>query len=323
MEQKIIKPIKKKWYKRKLVYIGIPLILIILVIVFIQIQKANKPVEYDTVKVKMGDLVQTVDATGNVESADELDLRFEASGRVGKIYKQINAEVKKGDIIVDLQLGELNARIAQANAAVSRAQANLNRELAGNTPEYIFNLEAKLDQAEANLNQIKAQTNDSISDAESALRSAENDLELANGGENSQIVENAYDDMTALLQSVQNVLASALEESDSILGITDTSANDAFEDVLSILNSSKLDKANSKYVSARSAKRDVDEYVSAITSISTHEEINLSADKAEDAAIKSQEKLDRSARPSRSYRRRRSHRTRRLGSRSRSRSRSR
>jgi len=57
----------------------------------------------------------------------------------------------------------------------------------------------------------------------------ENNLKLAQGGESSQIVDDAYENMTAFLQSTQNNLTSALTKADNILGIDNTYVNDKFE----------------------------------------------------------------------------------------------
>ena len=133
MEQEIKTIKKKKWYRRKLFYILIVVSLLIMSVVYGQYKKANKPTTYETVKVERGALTQTVDASGNIESADELDLRFDVGGRIGKIYKQTNDKVKVGDITVEIELGELNGRVAQASASVNKAKANLDKVLAGET----------------------------------------------------------------------------------------------------------------------------------------------------------------------------------------------
>ncbi|MBU0596835.1 hypothetical protein KKA94_01600, partial [Patescibacteria group bacterium] len=218
MNEEITTIKKKKWYKRKLFYVLAVVGLLIASIVYGQIKKANQPPSYETIKVEKGIISQTVDATGNVESANELDLRFESSGRIGHIYKQTGDKVKSGNLLVDLELGSLNASVAQASAGVRKAQADLDKQLAGNTGEYIASMQAKLDKANADLDQIKASSASAVSNAEATLQDAENNLELAEGGENSQIVQDAYDDMVALLSSVQNTLSEALVEADNILG---------------------------------------------------------------------------------------------------------
>lgn len=285
MNEEITTIKKKKWYKRKLFYVLAVIGLLIAFIVYGQIKKANQPPSYETIKVEKGTISQTVDATGNVESANELDLRFESSGRIGHIYKQTGDKVKSGNLLVDLELGSLNASVAQASAGVRKAQADLDKQLAGNTGEYIASMQAKLDKANADLDQIKASSASAVSNAEATLQDAENNLELAEGGENSQIVQDAYDDMVALLSSVQNTLSEALVEADNILGIDNTYVNDSFQNDLSNMEPSKKATAESDYRSARIAKNNADVSINAVSLGSSHDLIDKAADDAEDALV--------------------------------------
>ncbi len=280
-EQPVVTSQKKKWYRTKWFYgaVGAVVVLFILGQVF----GGDKGPTYEFTAVQKGDLSQTVDATGNVESADEIDLRFEMIGRVAKIYKQANDEVKTGDIIAELDLQELNGRVAQYSASVARAQANLNKVLAGETDAYLSNIKAKLDQAQANLDQMKATSADTVANAQAALDTAENNLKLSEGGDDSQIVQDAYQDMVALLQSIQNTLSNALTEADNILGIDNTLANDEFEDVLSALSSTAFTNANSSYRRAKSVKSGADIAINNINTASSHEDIDWAADTAEEA----------------------------------------
>lgn len=291
MNQEIVMSEKKKWYRRKIFYIIMAIVLLIAVVVYGQVKKTSQGPQYETTTVGRGTLVQTVDATGNVESANELELRFEQGGLVGRVYKQVNDEVKAGDILVELNLSELNARVAQASANVRKAQADLDKALAGNTDEYINNMEAKLRKAEADLEQVKINYEGSISDAESALETAENNLELSEGSEQSQIVQDAYNDMVALLYTVQDTLAEGLVEADNILGIDNTLANDDFESVLSIQDDSKLNNAKTKYLLAKAAKVDTDDLINVLVIDSNHDQIDWAADTAEEALFAMKELL--------------------------------
>ncbi|MBT3948816.1 efflux RND transporter periplasmic adaptor subunit, partial [Candidatus Parcubacteria bacterium] len=288
-EIKIVK--KKRFYKKKLFYILLVVGLILVSVVYGKIKKANQPPTYETVQVERGVLSQTVDAAGNIESANELDLKFDTGGRLGKIYKQTNEEVKVGDVIAELELGELNGRVAQASASANRAKANLDKVLAGQTDSYILNFKAKLDQAEANLNQIKATSADTVANAEAALNTAKSNLELSEGGEDSQIVQNAYDDTLTLLLSIQTTLAGALNEADNILGVDNTFANDEYESVLSTLDPSKFNVAKSSYNQTKNAKQSFDLVANSIGLYSLREEINSAADKAQTALIAAKDLL--------------------------------
>lgn len=221
MSTQISTPDTKKWYTKKWIYIVIGIILVFGGVVFARSKnKTNEPL-YETAHVERGALSQTVDASGNVESADELDLRFESSGRISKIYTQVNREVKKGTVLADLNLSELNAHISQSSASLAQAQANLL--------------------------QIKAAGNDAIANAEASLKKAELNLKLSEGGTDSQIIRDTYTDAVALIFSAQATISGALTEADNILGIDNSFANDAFEDALSVQNLPALEIAKNNY----------------------------------------------------------------------------
>ncbi len=244
---------KKKWYKRKWPYIVLVIVLLAGGIAYSQYKKSIQPPQYETVKVLRGTLIQTVEATGNVEASNELDLRFGTAGRIARFYKQVNDQVKKGDLVAELDLTGLQAQVAQAKAAVDQAEANLNKLLAGNTASYLDGLQASLDQAKANLQQVEGTTP---------------------GVENSQAVQNAYTDAAALLLSVQNSLSGALTQADNILGMDNTLANISFKDYLSALDGSKLNIAKGKYLDAKLAKQNFDDLMISLSKTSDHSSID-------------------------------------------------
>lgn len=228
------------FFKTKKLYILLVVVVVGGLIVYGQVKKANKPTEYETVKVQRGDLQQTVEATGKVESQSDLSLRFEVPGAVASINTAVGATVKAGDVLASLRLSELNAAVAQA-------QANLNQRVAGATQAERDYYKAVVDQASADLEKTKSDTNNQIAAAEAAVRTAENNLKLVENGNNSQIVASAYEDAVAVLQTSLVKLDDGLVQADAILGIDNTSINDEFQSQLSVSNPNKLNEANSQY----------------------------------------------------------------------------
>src|SRR3989339_493061 len=143
-------------FKLKKFYIILAVVLVGGSVVYGKIKKAKKPVEYETVKAERGELTQTVEATGKVESQSDLSLRFEVPGVVERVNVIAGAKVRAGQVLASLKLSELNAAVAQA-------QANLDQKIAGGTQSEKDYYKAVLDQAAADL-------------------------------ENSQIVSSAYED---------------------------------------------------------------------------------------------------------------------------------
>lgn len=279
-----------RWFKKKWPYIAAVVLLLIAVVVWSKMRGDSAP-RYETAKVVRGNLVQTVDATGKVESADEIGLRFESSGKISNIYKQVGGQVKKGEMIATLNLQFLNAEVGQASANVKKAQADLDKILVGDTQESLDSLSAKVDQAKANEDQIKASYANSITDAEAALDTAKNNMKLAEGGENSLIVNDAYGDMLSVLNTTQNTLADALTKADNVLGVDNTLANDDFESELNALDTGKISIAKNKYHAAKAVKSDADIAINPLSSASEHVTIDWATDTAEEALVTMRELL--------------------------------
>ncbi len=220
-------------------------------------RKSKLPPVYDTIKVERGTLIQSVDATGQVESAQDLSLKFEVPGVLSIVKVKDGDKVKAGQLLGNLRLTELNSAVAQA-------QANLNKQLAGSTPEYIDQLKANLDKAKNDLMQAKG-SGDSV--------------------ENSKLVQNAYDNLAVSLQSLQIVLSTSLTSADNILGVDNGLANDSFESYLSILNTTNLNIAKSQYLVAKEVKTNFDLVANLITKSSSHLDIDKASEKGEEAVV--------------------------------------
>lgn len=258
-------PLQKKWYKKKWIYIIFILVFVIGGTVFTQSRNTQQQPLYDTVRVERGELTQTVDATGNIRSADELDLRFESAGKIAKVYVTTNQEVRAGTVLADLDLSELNARIGQASASVGQSQAVLE--------------------------QIKVSGNDAIANAGAALQKAELNLKLSEGGSDSQIIRDAYADAVGLLIQTQTSIAQALTQADNILGIDNSFANDLFEDELAVHNIGLLSTAESQYGVASADMRTFDQRVNTLSLQSSHSDIDSALSVAERALTSSRSLL--------------------------------
>jgi len=265
--------------KQKKFYIPVALVVVLLSAYFYgNYRKQNAPVTYDTVKAERGNLIQTVDATGKIESLNDLSLRFELGGTLDVVKVKEGDVVRAGDLLASLRLAEYNAAVAQASA-------NLNQKLAGATLEERDYYKAAMDMAAAGLEQSKVDTANAVSSAEANLQTARNNLKLAEGGENSQIVFNAYETAIATLQSSFSVLANGLTESDNILGIDNAFANDSFESALSVLDSSKKVAAADNYFDAREANSAAQTASQHLTPMSSHTDIDSAILKMENAFL--------------------------------------
>lgn len=78
-------------------------------------------------KVEKGDIARSVVATGKVQPITKVEVKSKASGIVTKLYTDINAHVKQGQLLAQLDqveiLAQVNAQKAQLAAAESNARA--------------------------------------------------------------------------------------------------------------------------------------------------------------------------------------------------------
>ncbi len=257
-----------KIFKNKKFLIGVGLIILLVgYYSYGRYKKAHQPVAYDTVSVKRGDLVQTVDATGKLESVDDVDLRFEIPGTVGQVNVVEGGTVKAQAILATLRLGELNAAVAQAAAL-------LNQKLAGASTEDVSYYKAAMDAAQASYLQSKIDAVALLSGAQSAVETAKNNLKLAEGGDQSQIVINAYQNAVVALHESVSKLDDSLTQADNILAVDNVLANDAFKDYLSRNDISKLNIAKALYADAKIQKNNFRNVAVVLTTNSPHADVD-------------------------------------------------
>lgn len=82
-------------------------------------------VSYETEQVTRGEVCTSVTATGTIEPVTKVEVGTQVSGIISHIYVDYNDEVKKGQIIAELDKSTLNARLASAQAQLASAESDL------------------------------------------------------------------------------------------------------------------------------------------------------------------------------------------------------
>ena len=79
-----------------------------------------------TDKVTQGDVTTEVTATGSVQPVDEVEVGTQVSGLVSKIYVDYNSQVKKGQLLAELDKTNLQEMVVNATANYNSAINELN-----------------------------------------------------------------------------------------------------------------------------------------------------------------------------------------------------
>ena len=88
---------------------------------------ADAPVTFETAPVQRGPLAATVTATGALSARVTVLVGAQVSGRIQSLSADYNSQVKKGDVIAQLDPALFEAARDQAKASLTSAQANLEK----------------------------------------------------------------------------------------------------------------------------------------------------------------------------------------------------
>ncbi len=117
--------------KNKKLWMGIgAVVLVALVIWLMSGGKKEEKVEFETAKVVKQDIQTSITATGTIEPVTSVTVGTQVSGIVSKLYVDYNSEVKRGQIIAELDKTNLISELNRAKADLSSAQSTLNYETA-------------------------------------------------------------------------------------------------------------------------------------------------------------------------------------------------
>ena len=143
----------------------------------------------------------TVTATGEIQPVYKVDVGTQVSGKVEKLYVDFNSEVKKGDLLAELDRSTLSEQVQQSEAQVSNAQSNLT--LAQRTYDRTKSLFDN-----------KAATQEALDAAEDELIRAKNQLVTAKSNYQKAKVDLGYAMIYSPISGV--VLNKAVEEGQTV-----------------------------------------------------------------------------------------------------------
>jgi len=209
--------------KKKTIIIAI-IILAVIGVIFAFSGSKNKT-EYTTVKAEKMTLKQTVEATGQVESASAIKLNFKSAGRLEKIFVKEGDIIKAGAKLAQLESRALGSQVADARARLAQAQADYDKLMAG-------------------ASEIDIQISEnSVAQKEQSLITAINTLAFTEAKQTTELTNLK----TAALDTLKSEVVTAkgaLEE------INNTLADPDAEDTLAIKNRTILKTAENNYTTA-------------------------------------------------------------------------
>ena len=152
----------KKILKNKWLWVIIIIAIIGGAFAYYRISGSKPAIQYTTEDVTRGNLIQTVTATGEVDSAHDINLSFRQSGRLAEINVEEGNLVKAGQVLAKINSSAIQAQIDQAKANVRAAQANLEQIKAGASAEDINVSQAQVQKAQSDLTNLQSQRDEQV-----------------------------------------------------------------------------------------------------------------------------------------------------------------
>ncbi|MBI3743345.1 MAG: efflux RND transporter periplasmic adaptor subunit [Chloroflexi bacterium] len=162
---------------------------------------ALKAVPVNVSPATIGTISLTTTFPATVDFAQQVNLSPLTAGRIEKVYVDLGAQVKQGQLIAELSHGTLDTQLVQAQATLRQAQSRLNTLKAPSSP---------LSVAQAQADQLLRPTASDLQVANSAVATAQATLDTANIKLDQLLHPSASD-----LQAASSAVATAQANLDS------------------------------------------------------------------------------------------------------------
>lgn len=132
--------------------------------------KKEEKIEFITTNAKIGNITQSVEATGKIYPKDSVDLGAQVSGQIKKLYVEIGDVVKKGDMIAEIDDIKQKNKIDDLKASLNIYKAKLNSaNIAREVSENKYKRELNLYKSNATSKESLEKAKDELSLAKASL----------------------------------------------------------------------------------------------------------------------------------------------------------
>lgn len=117
--------------KKKFIFIGAALVILASgFIAFRAYNSSEQTFSIETARIGKGTIASTVTATGKLEAIKTVSVGTQVSGVINKIFVDFNSQVKKGDLLAQIDETPLLAQLEQSKSTVDQAEAQVKYQKA-------------------------------------------------------------------------------------------------------------------------------------------------------------------------------------------------
>lgn len=117
--------------KKKFIYIGSAVIIFAVgFFVLRSLKSSDQTFAFETARLGKGTISNTVTATGKLEAITTVEVGTQVSGVINKIFVDFNSQVKKGELLAQIDETPLLAQLQQSKSSVDQAEAQVKYQKA-------------------------------------------------------------------------------------------------------------------------------------------------------------------------------------------------
>jgi len=116
--------------KKKTLYIGAAVVIVAGGLIYGLSSGKAESIKLETAKISRGNVSNIITATGALEAVETVEVGTQVSGVIQKIYVDYNSQVKRGQLLAQLDETPLRAQLDQSKASVDQAEAQVKYQKA-------------------------------------------------------------------------------------------------------------------------------------------------------------------------------------------------
>lgn len=116
--------------KKKTLYIGAAVVIVTGGLIYGLSSGKAESIKLETAKISRGNVSNIITASGALEAVETVEVGTQVSGVIQKIYVDYNSQVKRGQLLAQLDETPLRAQLDQSKASVDQAEAQVKYQKA-------------------------------------------------------------------------------------------------------------------------------------------------------------------------------------------------
>lgn len=223
------------------------------------------PTRYVLAATTKGSIITSISGSGQVSGLNQVDIKPTVSAVITKALVTPGQSVSSSQPLFELDTKDAQKVVRDAirnvsDAQISLASAELSLKKLQQPPDAVSILQAEnsVKQAQRTLDELREPVDPlDLRQAEADIETQEEEIRISSDGKTPRMIRDAYNEAVPVLKTISQTITQTLASADNVLGIDRVTANDAYEQYLSVQDSVTLNRTKALYTQVRVPVREL------------------------------------------------------------------